>query len=162
MLLREALVNCNGERCLEIGCGNCFNLVALAARYDLVVGTDLIDLDKASSGIGVVIADRSSCFRDSAFDLVVFNPPYLPSASIEDPAVDGGEGGMDIPILFLQEALRVLKNEGRIIMLLSSLCDLSRFKQFCEGRNLSIKTIKEKKIFYEMLYVYEIRKAIEV
>ena len=160
MFLRESLAPYSGETCLEIGFGSGSNLALLSEKFDFVVGTDIFDIQEArnrarSSG-EVVLADRATCFRDSTFELVVFNPPYLPSDSIVDFAVDGGAGGIQIPMMFLDDALRVLKPSGRILMLLSSEDDLEAFQRCCVDRGLTVRATKEKRIFYERLVVYEI------
>ena len=108
-----------GERCLEIGFGSGAVLASLSGRFSLSVGTDVMPLDQARESArgraaGVILADRASCFRPGAFDLVAFNPPYLPSEGFQDRAVDGGEGGVEVSIKFFDDALRVLKKDGRI------------------------------------------------
>ena len=60
----------------------------------------------------LILADAASCFMDGCFDLVAFNPPYVPSGKIEDVAVDGGAEGTEVALRFLEEALRVVE-EGR-------------------------------------------------
>jgi release factor glutamine methyltransferase len=89
------------------------------------------------------------------FDLVAFNPPYLPSETIEDIAVDGGEGGTEVPLLFLQEALRVVKKDGRIVMLLSSQNSTEEIRRECSRKNFTLRSIASKELFFERLYVYE-------
>ena len=67
--------------------------------------------------------DWTAGLSDDAFDLVVSNPPYIPSKDIEtldpevrdhDPrlALDGGEDGLDAYRLLAPEIRRILKTEG--------------------------------------------------
>jgi len=66
-------------------------------------------------------------FEDSAFDLIVSNPPYIPSAEVDelDPvvkdhedrgALDGGEDGLDLIRVILQYAPMLLKHNGELWM----------------------------------------------
>jgi release factor glutamine methyltransferase len=94
-LLRRVLREHSGGSALEIGAGNGGNLVELAGRFETVVGTDLTGpgmRDWSGEGAGYVLADCASCFRDSTFDLVAFNPPYV-RGEIVDRSVDGGSTG---------------------------------------------------------------------
>jgi release factor glutamine methyltransferase len=156
--LRGVLSKYSGESCLEIGAGNGGTLAALAERFCLVVGTDIVPpLRSVISNMRVnyVLADTANCFGDQSFDLVTFNPPYLPSAGIEDPAVDGGKGGAEVPLLFLREALRVVKTSGRVILLLSSQNPLEGIESECVKSGFELRRIAEKKLFFEELYVFE-------
>ncbi len=160
-LLIEVLSGFEGERCLEIGFGSGAVLASLSGRFSLSVGTDVMPLDQARESArgraaGVILADRASCFRPGAFDLVAFNPPYLPSEGFQDRAVDGGEGGVEVSIKFLDDALRVLKKDGRIVLLLSDRGDLQRFLARSKTMGLSAVEKRRKRLFYETLVVYEL------
>ena len=158
LLLREAIRGRSGGSCLEIGAGNAGALVELAEVYGIAAGTDLVAPEsvewKGSRG-SFVLADAASCFNDESFDLVVFNPPYLPSATIEDVAVDGGIGGVQVTLHFLREAMRVVKKGGRILLLLSSENPLQEIQQVCSEKGFELKKVAEKRLFYEELYVFE-------
>jgi release factor glutamine methyltransferase len=73
--------------------------------------------------VALLRGDWTEGLGDETFDLVVANPPYIPSAHIEtlDPevrdheprlALDGGEDGLDAYRLLAPEILRVLKPDG--------------------------------------------------
>ncbi len=162
-LLRDALAPFAGESCLEIGFGSGAVLAGVSERFRLSVGTDVIGLAEArlASGPGVelVLADRATCFRDGVFDLVFFNPPYLPSRTIEDKAVDGGPTGVEVPILFLEEGLRVLGEGGTIVALLSTEGDLGSFLSHCRILGLAVDSVAEKRLFYETLSVLTMHRA---
>ncbi len=162
-LLRGALRGYGGETSLEIGSGNGGTLLELAKRFRIAAGTDLVKpafrMPVNRGNVDFVLADRASCFRDSAFDLVVFNPPYVPSEGVEDGAVDGGKDGVEVPLTFLEEALRVTKPTGRIVMLLSSHNPVEKFETLCAQRGLEMRLGASKALFYEKLFVYIIRRA---
>jgi release factor glutamine methyltransferase len=162
-LLRKVAKRYKGQKCLEIGIGSGSNLMELSENFDWTVGTDIDYTDgfnrvkKRASGI--FHADRATCFRDQVFDLVIMNPPYLPSDTIEDRAVDGGKEGFEIPTQFLKEAVRVISPLGVILIVLSSFSPFSRLMGFCEQEEMTVKEIESKSLFFEKLCVYEIRKG---
>ncbi len=138
-------------------------LASVSGRFRLAVGTDVIGIEDARPALGarveLVLSDRAACFRDGVFDLVFFNPPYLPSGTIEDEAVDGGPTGIEVPVLFLEEGLRVLKEEGAIVALLSDEGDLESFLSHCDNLGLAVESVAERRLFYETLTVFTIRRA---
>ena len=145
---------------LEIGVGNGKNLVSVKDKFRVVVGTDL-NLEVRGdfrSAVELVVADKASCFRSSSFDLVAFNPPYVPSEGIEDRTIDGGRNGIEIPLEFLSSALEVLKPAGRVVMVVSSEDSIDELEDFCEKRGLKSKKIAEVSLFFESLYVYLINR----
>jgi len=162
-LLRKALERFSGGSCLEIGFGSGAVLASVSKRFGLAAGTDIIGLEDARLALGdrveLVLADRATCFRDGVFDLVFFNPPYLTSAKIEDVAVDGGPTGVEVTVSFLEEALRVLREDGTIVALLSTDGDLESFLSHCSNLGLAIETITERRLFYETLSVFTIRRG---
>jgi release factor glutamine methyltransferase len=160
--LARVLRSYRGGRCLEIGFGSGAVLQSLVPRFEAVVGTDLVSVAQAVAAKGdaeVVLADRATCFRGGVFDLVAFNPPYLPSETIEDRTVDGGRGGLQVPFEFLEEGLRVLKQDGVVVLLLSDEADLDEFRRACEGMGLRVEEKGGTNLFFENLFVFEVRRA---
>ncbi|MDV3293344.1 MAG: methyltransferase domain-containing protein [Nitrososphaerales archaeon] len=158
-LLRGAMRGRSGDASLEIGAGNGGGMAELALGFGLVVGTDLALPEQAREGIArtnLVIADVASCFRERVFDLVAFNPPYIPTETVEDPTVDGGASGTEVPLRFLREALRVVKRGGSVLMLLSSENPSDVFEEECGRSGFKMTKIAGKRLFYETLSVYEI------
>ncbi len=162
-LLRDALAPFTGKSCLEIGFGSGAVLAGVSGRFQLPVGTDVLGLEEArlaaGPGVELVLADRATCFRDGVFDLVFFNPPYLPSGTIEDEAVDGGPTGVEVPVSFLEEGLRVLGEGGTIVALLSTEGDLESFLSHCSNLGLAVESVAEKRLFYETLCVLTMRRV---
>ena len=148
-----------GKSFLEIGTGNGGNLRELVNRFDLIVGTDLASLfnaKRSSPFAELIVADRATCFRQDSFDVVVFNPPYLPSSTIVDKSVDGGQYGIEVPLQFLESALGVVRKEGKILTLLSNESDLAAFRDYCLNHSLKMKKVGEKTLFFEILQVFEL------
>ncbi len=156
-LLRSALGGYSGGSALEIGAGNGGNLVGLANRFGRVVGTDIQSpglSDWKGSGVDFILADAATCLRSETFDLVVFNPPYLPVELGDDPAVEGG-GGLEVPKNFLREALRVVKKTGRVVFLLNDEARVDEFGEICAIGGFALKKVAERRLFFEGLAVYE-------
>lgn len=163
-LLGEAIsILPSGKMVLEIGVGGGGNLPSLTKKFACVVCTDIVRPNTFSTfdknRVSFVIADRATCFRNSIFDVVVFNPPYVPSQEIYDKSVDGGPNGVEVPLQFLKSALEVTKSDGTILMLLSSDDTLIILEQFCSEHKLSMKEISERKMFFETIFVYLISKS---
>jgi release factor glutamine methyltransferase len=162
LLLRKALEGFKGDACLEIGFGSGVVLRDMAARFRLAAGTDITGLEESESarspGIDLVLANKATCFRDQVFDLVFFNPPYLPSQGIEDKAVDGGRGGIEVANSFLEDGLRAMKTDGAVVALMSDKGDLRSFVDRCEKSGAEIEEIAQEKLFYERLVVFKIRR----
>ncbi|HVB12834.1 MAG TPA: hypothetical protein VNE86_06850, partial [Nitrososphaerales archaeon] len=94
-----------GGSFLEIGVGNGGNQKFVKGKFDLVVGTDIVKLKEVkleNPFAELIMADRASCFRSSVFDVIAFNPPYVPSETIVDRKVDGGPNGVEVPLGFLK------------------------------------------------------------
>ena len=149
-----------GESFLEIGVGNGGNIGWVADKFKLVVGTDINDLRVARTRAPeneFILADRATCFRELSFDVVAFNPPYVPSNEVIDKTVDGGPNGIEIPLEFLKSALKVIKRTGRILVLLSSEDSMNMFHDFCDEHDLSVRRLDERNLFFEKLVVYELK-----
>ena len=155
-LLRRVASRYSGERCLEIGAGNGGNLVAASERFGLVVGTDLVRPGMADwkERADFVLADGASCMRPESFDMVELNPPYIAAEVREDRAVEGGMG-LEVPKSFLQEALRVVRKEGRIVFLLDSGTAPEEFERLCAQGGFALRRVESMRMFFEELTVYE-------
>ncbi len=94
------------------------------------------------------------------FNLIIFNPPYLPQdPGITDTALYGGKKGWEISERFFKEVANYLTPEGIILFLFSSLTNKSKIDQIIFHCLLQFKEIGRKKIAFEELYVYEITKT---
>ena len=163
LLLRVALEEVGpDDRVLEMGCGRGIiskRLVPLARK---VLATDLNPravriLRRA--GIDVVQADLF-CGIQSRFDLVLFNPPYLPTTEDEvlegwlNFAFDGGKTGRDTINRFLETLGDHLEPErGRALLLISSLSGLSEVREKAEKEGLTVEVVAKEKYFFEELFV---------
>jgi len=94
------------------------------------------------------------------FGLIIFNPPYLPKDKQEPKesrkATTGGSRGDEIILKFLKQAKFHLNENGKILLLLSSLTPKERIILLIKKLNLKYMQIASKKLFFEELYVWQI------
>jgi release factor glutamine methyltransferase len=92
------------------------------------------------------------------FDLIIFNPPYLPKDPNEPEesalATTGGQKGHEIIKSFLQQAKSYLTEKGRILLLYSSLS--GDIPQIVQELNYNLKLLSKDSFFMEKLFVAKI------
>jgi release factor glutamine methyltransferase len=88
------------------------------------------------------------------FELIIFNPPYLPSQIREDRAVDGGPSGTMLIDTFLNALPEHLEKNGASLLLLSSLNDPNSVQQ--RHTNLNFTTIARRSLFFEEILVLRV------
>jgi release factor glutamine methyltransferase len=90
------------------------------------------------------------------YDLIIFNPPYLPEDAREPKnskiATTGGKKGNEIILRFLKQAKNYLKTDGKIFLITSSLAEDVNFEKL--GYNA--KEIGCEKLFFERLCIWEL------
>ena len=86
------------------------------------------------------------------FDLIIFNPPYLPKDKFDkEKDTTGGKKGSEIINRFLEQAKNHLNKNGKIILLTSSLT------KGIKWRNYNKKLLGKNKLFFEQLYVWGLK-----
>jgi release factor glutamine methyltransferase len=107
----------------------------------------------------VVRADLVAPFQADAFDVVAFNPPYLPrdpDAEREDwmeVALTGGETGREVIEAFLDGVDRVLAPGGSVFLLVSTLTGVEDVVEFAGARGFSAAAVRDESFPYETLTV---------
>jgi len=91
------------------------------------------------------------------FNLIIFNPPYLPQNKY-DIGVDltGGKLGDETILKFLKQAKSHIHDSGVILLLTSSLTPETRINQLIKKLNYKKTKLSEQKLFFEKLYVWKI------
>jgi len=105
---------------------------------------------------------RSDLFSSvkGSFDVIIFNPPYLPQdKGLEDSAIYGGKHGYETIERFLNRVNNYLGEEGIILLLFSSLTQKSIVDQIIRNNLLESTLLSTQHIFFEDLYVYLIKKS---
>lgn len=96
------------------------------------------------------------------FDLIVFNPPYLPRDYREDKesrlATTGGKRGDEIIVRFLGAVKRHLTKNGIVLIVISSLTPKRKILNLIRTKKMQRKIIARERFFMEKLDVWEIKK----
>ena len=132
-LLLEALkrVVRQGDRVLEVGTGSGMIAIALASMGAEVYASDhdmaackcaLANSVKNDATIRVFRSDLFDGVRGT-FDIIAFNPPYLPEEGngADHRAWTGGERGCEVGLRFLTSAGEFFSKRGRGFIVFSSL-----------------------------------------
>lgn len=164
MLLTAARAEARpGDRVLEVGTGSGL-IAAEIGRITRVVATDINPhavLCASKAGVDVVRTDLFTGIR-GLFDLVLFNPPYLPTQPEErmddwlECALDGGKNGRALIERFARNIGDVLAPDGRILLLISSLTGLSDVQGLFAGQGYSAGIAMQQDVEDEVLYVLKI------
>jgi methylase of polypeptide subunit release factors len=98
--------------------------------------------------------------KNILFDLIIFNPPYLPQdKGIRDKSIYGGIKGHETLERFFSEASEYLKENGKILIVFSSLTKKEKIDELLQNYCFEFRKIDEKKLFFETLFVYLIKKS---
>lgn len=167
-LLAEAVVDRidADERVLEVGTGSGYVAARIAEETGArVVGSDINPeacRRAREEGVEAVRGNLTDPFRRDSFDVVCFNPPYLPTPpekEWEDPlehALSGGESGRRVIRPFLADVGRVLRPEGRVYLLVSSLTDIDAVAELADDAGMETREIAEESFPFERLVTLEI------
>lgn len=162
LLLRAALREVREtDRVLEVGTGSGYVAAGLLDRAAMVVATDINPHAVESAHSRGVVAVRTDLFSglSGPFDLILFNPPYLPTAPDErlddwlEYALDGGPTGRTTIERFVADAGRVLSPFGRILLLVSSLTDPGAVRELFASHGFVSFVVDEEPLEGESLYV---------
>jgi len=114
---------------------------------------------KKVKGVNVIVSDLFSGIKEK-FDLIVFNPPYLPADMFPpDLQTIGGKKGYETISRFVHELPEHLKKDGVCLFVISSLTSPKKVERFLEESGLVWEIAEEKKLFFETLYVYSVKRA---
>jgi release factor glutamine methyltransferase len=164
-MMLEALADLQlqGLRVLDIGTGSGI-LAAYCARRGAEVTASDIDIDaieavrrlaeRLAVQIELVVSDLFSRITGQ-FDVIIFNPPYLPSRTISDRTVDGGKQGVEVIDRFLSEATYRLRENGFAVVLVSSINDPENLRR--RHPQLRLRILREQSLFFERLTVLEVK-----
>ena len=138
-------------RILEIGTGS--GIVTAAMMRDApehrYAATDISPHAVTCARANRVPVVRADLFRGirGRFDLIVFNPPYLPTAPDErvdgwlDRAWNGGADGRAVINRFLGQAPAFLADRGSILLLLSSLTGIETVRERMASAGLVVREV---------------------
>ena len=100
------------------------------------------------------------------FDIIIFNPPYLPTKKEDltgglgwfDKAVSGGIDGLQQTKRYIKELGNYLKPKGCAYFIYSNLSDKGKLEGFIKKNKLVFSIVNSKKFLDERLDVYKIKK----
>jgi release factor glutamine methyltransferase len=156
------------DRVLEIGTGSGYIARALNEVAD-VIATDINPhavFAAKQSGVEVVRTDlaKGVC---GPFDLVIFNPPYLPSLDEEkiddwlEYSLDGGLNGRAVIERFAREIGRVLSPKGRVLLLISSLTGIDSTIDIFKSAGYLVEIVDKRQVFDEELIVLKCIRSLQ-
>lgn len=171
-----------GKDCLDLGCGSgVVSEAMLLANPRSVTALDINSkavlvtkqriklfqnsfLNKSTFTPPIFSAKKSNLFSSillEKFDLIAFNPPYLPSDEIKWVDLDGGVGGREVINKFVIQSKKYLKKNGVVLLLVSTLNDLTIIKKFLKKNFLIVRIVGKRKIFFEELVVFRCEKSLD-
>ena len=174
-LFAEHLLNESGNYVLDVGAGCGILGVVAAANAARVVAVDINPyavrctrenaksnrvIDKFSFIQGDLLAPLNT---EEAFDLILFNAPYLPTARTEskywlERAWAGGRNGRQIIDRFIYQSPNHLMPRGRILLLQSNLSDIKRTLERLSQKGLMVKVVAMQDLpFFESVALIEAR-----
>jgi len=145
---------------LDMGTGSGIQALTALEKTKKVLA---VDLNKEAvkfvkdKGINAKVSNLFSNAKGK-FDLIIFNPPYLPTCKFKDIALDGGKKGYEILERFFLKAENHLKENGKILIVFSSLTKPKKVKDIIKKNNFCFKILEEKKLPFEKLYLVLVEK----
>jgi release factor glutamine methyltransferase len=150
---------------IDIGTGS--GIVAEgAAKNPGVKKVYAVDIDEEAISqlrkkkIDKVKAFKSNLFASVSekFDVIIFNPPYLPSEEKdEDVALDGGRQGYELINKFLKQAKNHLIAGGFILMVFSNRTGKEKVDESIKAEGYDYELLEKKSLaFFEELYAYKV------
>ncbi len=165
LLMIDAIANhpLTGKKILDMGTGSGVLSLYCAMHGAEVTASDVDrpaveEVGRRADELGVQVklctSDLFSNISDR-FDLILFNPPYLPSVEVVDSTVDGGPGGTMLADRFLDELPPHLSTAAEAFLLLSSINYPIAIQ--LRHTDLEFVTVAKKSLFFEELQVLRVR-----
>ena len=161
LLFLEAISNLalEGSKVLDMGTGSGILALFCAMRGGNVTASDVDETavketERVARALGLrlslVVSDLFASIP-GRFDLVLFNPPYLPSKNIEDRTVDGGPEGALLIERFLNDLPNHLESGAQAFLLLSTLNKPDAVQR--HHGNFEFSIVAKRSLFFEELQV---------
>jgi release factor glutamine methyltransferase len=166
LILKEVKRYAKG-RVLDVGTGSGILAIAASKKAKEVIGVDVnkeaIEYAKKQDwDVKFLYSDLFSNVKGK-FDLIIFNPPYLPEDKREPKgsrlATTGGKKGYEILERFFLEAGKYLKPDGKILVLFSTLTKKDKVHEILENYAFNYQKLSEQSFDFETLFVYLVEKS---
>jgi release factor glutamine methyltransferase len=147
-----------GKKVLDMGTGSGFIALEMAEKGAEVTAVDknleaVKTVDRKAAEKEIEIEARESDLFENVeqkFDLIAFNPPYLPGEKgVGDEEIwRGGEKGTELTERFLENIDSYLTEEGYAVVILSSRADHERITEKYE-----LEILRTEKLWFETLFL---------
>ena len=150
----------NKRAALEVGCGSGLLSIIMSKNGAAVTAVDInpdaVDAtkknaDKNDSNVNSFVSDLFENV-EGKFDLIAFNPPYLPDDDNE-PTYSGGKTGREVIGRFISGVKRFLNNDGVVLAIISSLTGEEEVIGMFKSIGMKTTVIRREKIPWEELLV---------
>lgn len=147
---------------LEIGCGSGLLSIIAAKNGCEVLAADIdsaaVECAKRNTELNEVKIKpiQSDLFQNipiKKFDMIVFNPPYLPEEQTEESRAWAGGKSLEVISRFVKEAKAHLELNGRVLVVISSLSNPESILKEFSNKGFVAEIIAEQKIPWEKLFV---------
>ena len=162
LLLQKHVKNYSKGNVLDMGTGTGIQARTAKENGATVLAAD-IDPEAVShtkqQGLSAVQSDLFENVNGT-FDLIIFNPPYLPEDKRETIderlALTGGKYGHEILDRFLKDAHHHLAKNGKILIVFSTIT--GDIEHLAHQYGYTTTKLDEESFFFEKIYVYLIQK----
>lgn len=167
-LLASVIKNVKKEIAIDVGTGSGYIAFILAKNCKLVIASDIdinaikyvskIKKEKKIYNLDLVVCNLLDSFKNKTFDLITFNPPYLPpdNFQINSQTIYINYKGENIIINFIKEIKEKIKINGECYLVLSTLSNLKEIYGLMKKNKLKFKEIINKRFFFEKIFVLQI------
>lgn len=165
-------INFKNKNVIEIGAGNGIISFTLALKAKKVLALELskqaltgLELNMQNNNFllpkNVLFVIESNLFqalKPSVFDYIIVNPPYYPNHVKNDTDLAWNCGAeFEYFKSFFSQAPNFMDEKSKIIMVLSSQCNLKEIMKIASNHKLNMELKAEKKFLIEDNYIYEIK-----
>ncbi len=164
LLEKEVRKFSKGKKVLDMGSGSGIQAkaaISYGAKQALAsdINSESI-FHLKSRGIAAVKSNLFSNIHEK-FDLIIFNPPYLPEDRKEDKEsrqiTTAGKNGDEIILRFFKSLKSHLNKNGICLIVLSSLTPKNRIFKLLKAKHLKKSALSKQKLFMEELEVWKIK-----
>ncbi len=169
-LLQKYVEKYSKGNVLDIGTGTGIQAITASKKADEVIASDInqkaledaqlnIEIEK-SKNITLIKSNLFNKIPKQKFDLIIFNPPYLPEEkNIEDPALFSAKRGTETTTKFLNTITDFLKPDGIILLISSSLANQNNILETIKNNLLVSEVLETQHIFFEDIILYKLEKS---